>query len=151
MLAFKGWIVFKQYLPAKPTKWGFKLWVLCEAESGYTLKYIVSNTSNTGKEDSSRRGLPLSIRVVMDLMQSYLECGIVCTWIAYTAVQIYSRSCWMNIPAPFSLAIRVGPAQLIGPSAAFNFMPLQHPHVQWPIPVARKLLAEQPLLQAAAT
>ena len=35
MIGYKGWIFFKQYMPAKPTKWGIKVWEMCEADSGY--------------------------------------------------------------------------------------------------------------------
>ncbi|CAG5133940.1 unnamed protein product [Candidula unifasciata] len=39
MVRFKGRIYFKQqYLPAKPTKWGFKLFVLTDAKTQYCLK-----------------------------------------------------------------------------------------------------------------
>lgn len=35
MIPFKGRLAFKQYMPAKPTKWGIKMWALAEADSGY--------------------------------------------------------------------------------------------------------------------
>lgn len=37
MIKFKGRISFKQYMPAKPTKWGFKNFVLCDSKTGYAL------------------------------------------------------------------------------------------------------------------
>ena len=36
---------FRQYLPAKPTKWGVKVWVLVESDTGYLSKFQV----NTGR------------------------------------------------------------------------------------------------------
>ena len=38
---FKGRLFFRQYLPAKPTRWGIKQFVLMEAKSGYCLKSAV--------------------------------------------------------------------------------------------------------------
>ena len=35
MVPFKGRLSFKQYMPAKPTKWGIKMWALAEASTGY--------------------------------------------------------------------------------------------------------------------
>jgi hypothetical protein len=37
---FKGRIGFKQYLPAKPVKWGFKDYTLSDAKTGFCLKTI---------------------------------------------------------------------------------------------------------------
>ena len=41
MVAFKGRIGMKQYIKDKPTKWGFKLWILASSDSGYTYKFQV--------------------------------------------------------------------------------------------------------------
>ncbi|CAC5378840.1 unnamed protein product [Mytilus coruscus] len=35
MVPFKGRLSFKQYMPAKPTKWGIKMWAIAEADTGY--------------------------------------------------------------------------------------------------------------------
>ena len=35
MVKFKGRLSFRQYLPAKPIKWGIKIWALCEPSTGY--------------------------------------------------------------------------------------------------------------------
>ncbi|BFZ16205.1 hypothetical protein BsWGS_19244 [Bradybaena similaris] len=37
MVPFKGRTILKQYLPAKPTKWGMKVWCACESATGYLL------------------------------------------------------------------------------------------------------------------
>ena len=31
----------RQYIKDKPTKWGFKLWVLADSQSGYTVDFNV--------------------------------------------------------------------------------------------------------------
>ena len=41
MVKFKGRLFFRQYLPAKPTRWRIKQFVLAEAKTGYCLKSIV--------------------------------------------------------------------------------------------------------------
>lgn len=35
MIGFKGRLVFIQYLPNKPTKWGMKAYVLADSSTGY--------------------------------------------------------------------------------------------------------------------
>lgn len=66
MLKFKGRLSFKQYLPSKPSsKWGIKLWSLCDSRTGYLLKYNVY----TGKCESHVAPLDgLSSQVVKELM-----------------------------------------------------------------------------------
>ena len=41
MVAYKGRTGMKQYIKDKPTKWGFKLWILASSDSGYTYKFQV--------------------------------------------------------------------------------------------------------------
>ena len=36
-------VEFIQYMPKKPTKFGIKLWVICEADTGYCLRYQIYN------------------------------------------------------------------------------------------------------------
>ena len=47
MIGFKGRLHFKQYMPAKPTKWGIKIWELANSSNGYILNMDVY----TGKSD----------------------------------------------------------------------------------------------------
>ena len=59
-------ISFLQYLPKKPTKWGIKVWVLCEAKTGYVLSVQVY----TGSENNAdKKGV--ARRVVLDLLNGY--------------------------------------------------------------------------------
>lgn len=62
MIKFKGRLSFRQYLPAKPIKWGVKVWSLAESKTGYLHKFQVY----TGKEDGQDKGL--THRVVTDLV-----------------------------------------------------------------------------------
>ncbi|XP_050316101.1 piggyBac transposable element-derived protein 4-like [Anthonomus grandis grandis] len=66
MTKFKGRSSMKQYMPLKPTKRGIKLWLRCDADSGYT--YDVNVYS--GKEDpipAKNQSLTLGERVVTAL------------------------------------------------------------------------------------
>lgn len=65
MIAFRGRLGFKQYLPAKPTKFGIKVWMRASSKSGYCHQFQVY----TGRDV---RGIPeagLGSRVVLDLTQ----------------------------------------------------------------------------------
>ena len=41
MVPFKGHVIFKQHMSQKPVKFGIKLWMLCESETGYCSKFDV--------------------------------------------------------------------------------------------------------------
>jgi len=41
MIKFDGRLSWKQYMPKNPTKWGMKLWCLCDSVTGYCLKFDV--------------------------------------------------------------------------------------------------------------
>ena len=47
MVAFKGRSLLKQYLPKKPTKWGFKLWARCAA-TGFLHVFDIYQGKGTG-------------------------------------------------------------------------------------------------------
>ena len=66
MIAFQGRNFMKQYLPAKPTKWGFKSWTLAESKSGYVCDFSIYK----GK---SKVPLPhgLGYQVVMTLSERH--------------------------------------------------------------------------------
>ena len=70
MVAFKGRISFKQYMKDKPTKWGYKLWVLADSRNGYTFRFdIYAGKRNT----ATNRGLTFD--VIDNLMQPLLNQG----------------------------------------------------------------------------
>ena len=41
MIGFKGRLVFIQYLPKKPTKWGMKAYVLADSSTGYVWAWML--------------------------------------------------------------------------------------------------------------
>ena len=71
MVRSKARFSFKQYIRNKPTKWGFKLWCLCNARNGYTVTFSIYR-GKTG-EVASNKGL--SYDVVFHLMKNYLNQG----------------------------------------------------------------------------
>ena len=71
MVKSKARFSFKQYIKNKPTKWGFKLWCLCEAKTGYTINFIVYR----GKEGEILSTNGLAYDVVMKLSSPFLDQG----------------------------------------------------------------------------
>ncbi|XP_063222023.1 piggyBac transposable element-derived protein 4-like isoform X2 [Bacillus rossius redtenbacheri] len=69
MIAFKGRSSFKQYLPLKPIKRGFKIWVICCSVTGYMIGYDFY----AGKT-ATREG-PLGESVVLGLVRGYENLG----------------------------------------------------------------------------
>lgn len=41
MIAFKGRLSFRQYMPAKPTKYGIKVWMAADSKNGYVSNFSV--------------------------------------------------------------------------------------------------------------
>ena len=68
MIKYNGRLRWKQYMPMKPIKWGIKLWVLCDARTGYCLALYVY----TGHDDHLAEGMGLTYNIVIKLSSSYL-------------------------------------------------------------------------------
>ena len=60
---------FKQYIRNKPTRWGFKLWCLCNSSNEFTIQFTVYR-GKTG-ELTTKKGL--SYNVILRLSQSRLN------------------------------------------------------------------------------
>ncbi|XP_071054999.1 piggyBac transposable element-derived protein 4-like [Onthophagus taurus] len=72
VVRFKGKISFLTYNPKKPTKWGIRIYVMADANTGYVysiLPYYGSLTS----EDLVRPDLPVTTRIVLHLCQKLLD------------------------------------------------------------------------------
>ena len=64
MIAFRGRLSFRQYLPLKPTKYGIKVWCRADPADGYLHDFQVY----TGRvNNAGRREVGLASRVVVDL------------------------------------------------------------------------------------
>jgi hypothetical protein len=61
MVAFKGRSSLKQYMPLKPIKRGFKVFVICWSVTGYMLNFQVYEGKPTNSQESS----PLDERIVL--------------------------------------------------------------------------------------
>ena len=62
MIRSKGRFIFKQYLPKKPTKWGVKMFALCDVKTSYLLDFNIY----TGQEEHDN-GLNASTNAVLSL------------------------------------------------------------------------------------
>lgn len=70
MIKFKGRSSLKQYMPLKPVKRGFKVWMRCDSNTGYAYQFNVY----TGKDDK-QAGVGLGSKVVKDLTKCLQNSG----------------------------------------------------------------------------
>lgn len=70
MVAFKGRSTMKQYMPMKPIKRGFKIWVAADSSTGYMLNFQVYEGKSTNNEEGT-----LGERTVLGLVAPYFEKG----------------------------------------------------------------------------
>jgi len=68
VVLFKGRQKMKFYLPCKPTKWGFKLHLLCDAETHY-VSNIIMDPGKTGRNFIQLEGKTLSQSIVLRLTE----------------------------------------------------------------------------------
>lgn len=68
MIAFKGRLSFLQYMPAKPTKYGIKVWMAADSQNGYVCNYAVY----LGQEGEARLH-GLGYDVVMKMARPFLN------------------------------------------------------------------------------
>ena len=71
MIPFKGRHSFKQYLPSKPTKWGFKVWELCDSKNGFCQDFDIY----TGKRNESPSTNGVGFDIVDNLSKNYQNKG----------------------------------------------------------------------------
>jgi len=72
MILFKGRSTLKQYIPLKPTKRGYKVWVRADSATGYVYMFEVY----TGKESTGDPEVGLGGRVVRNLCQPLAHMGV---------------------------------------------------------------------------
>ncbi|XP_022904015.2 piggyBac transposable element-derived protein 4-like [Onthophagus taurus] len=73
LVLFKGRLLFKQFIKTKRHRFGIKLFLLCDCETGYVLNFIVYTGKQT--EIELYQDLGVSGSVVTTLMQPYLDKG----------------------------------------------------------------------------
>jgi hypothetical protein len=69
MIAFKGRLSFRQYLPAKPTKFGLKVWERANPANGYVHEFQIY----CGREEGRGIEHGLGSRVVTDLTRRLVD------------------------------------------------------------------------------
>ena len=69
MIAFKGRLSFRQYMPAKPTKYGIKVWMAADSQNGYVTNFSVY----LGQEGNQPRLHGLGYDVVMKMARPFLN------------------------------------------------------------------------------
>ena len=67
MIKYKGRLGFKQYMKAKPTKWGIKVFVLSDATNGYVSRFQVYTGKNSTLSTGDDHGL--CTKAVLSLRQ----------------------------------------------------------------------------------
>ena len=72
MIPVKGRLGFKQYMKDKPTKWGIKVFTLCDATNGYVYQLQVYTGKNL---ENSSTSVGLCSQVVLDLMAGFDKQG----------------------------------------------------------------------------
>ena len=73
MINFKGRIFFKQFNPSKPTRWGIKQFALCEAKTGYALKFLTYAGATTLSTPDTH--LTATENIVQEMMADYAGHG----------------------------------------------------------------------------
>ena len=73
MVGFCGRFGAKQYMLQRPTKWGIKAFTMADSSNGYLLNVLVYTGAETLDGSKSPEVLPQPARVVMHLMQPYLN------------------------------------------------------------------------------
>ena len=75
MIGFRGRFGARQYMPQKPTKWGIKAFTMADSDNGYLLNVLVYTGRETLEESTTDTSLPQPARVVMHLIDPYLDKG----------------------------------------------------------------------------
>jgi hypothetical protein len=73
LLLFKGRLIFRQFIPSKASRFGIKLFVLCDCITGYVLDIIVYTGATT--EYAIVTDLGAGATIVMSLLSKYLDAG----------------------------------------------------------------------------
>ncbi|CAH2005722.1 unnamed protein product [Acanthoscelides obtectus] len=75
MILFKGRLSFKQYIKTKKHRFGIKLYVLCDCETGIVLDFIIYCGKDTNIKAEDKNNLGTTGAVVAKLLEPYLNKG----------------------------------------------------------------------------
>ncbi|GLV43790.1 hypothetical protein CBL_12317 [Carabus blaptoides fortunei] len=73
-MLYKGRLGWKQYLPLKSARFGFKLYLLCESKSGYVYSFLIYTEKGTILSDKYKNK-SLTSQVVQSLAGNLLDQG----------------------------------------------------------------------------
>ncbi|PAA86818.1 hypothetical protein BOX15_Mlig002331g1 [Macrostomum lignano] len=76
LVLYKGRLLFKQYIPTKRSRYGVKLYCLCESETGYLWNFAVHSTEHANAQFGlglECGGLSISERIVAELCRELLH------------------------------------------------------------------------------
>lgn len=92
----KARVYFKQYMPLKPKKWGFKFFPLCGAKSGYVYNFelYTGNENNPKFRLSNEKDLGACANVVVRLLRDVPN---------YLNHKVYFDNYYTNIPLVYEL------------------------------------------------
>jgi len=74
LLAFRGRVPFKIYIPSKPCKYGIKIWILCDCDTSYCLNFQIY-VGKEGRFPEVNQGS----RVILELTEFMKNSGRNCT------------------------------------------------------------------------
>ena len=74
----------KQYMPAKPVKWGFKVWTVAEAATGYVCGYEIYTG---GRAVLSQHGLGYDVMMQLTEVYQYQRHHLYCDKL-FSSVQL---------------------------------------------------------------
>ncbi|CAH1973304.1 unnamed protein product [Acanthoscelides obtectus] len=75
MILFKGRLSFKQYIKTKKHRFGIKLYLLCDCETGIVLDFIIYCGKDTNIKAEDKNNLGTTGAVVAKLLEPYLNKG----------------------------------------------------------------------------
>lgn len=90
LVLFKGRLAFKQYIKTKRSRFGIKLFVLCDTKTGYIMDFITYTGTSTELADTYNLGISGAVVTTL-LSQGYLNKGhtlFVDNW--YTSPNLFS-------------------------------------------------------------
>ena len=88
MVGLKGRLLFKQYMPAKPSKWSMKVWTICDARTGYYIGYDVYARKTSCRNPRK----PLRFKVVTTYVHPTTERATMCMSTDFSTTSILQTS-----------------------------------------------------------
>jgi hypothetical protein len=93
LMMWKGYLLWKLYVPSKYARFGIKSFELCEAKSGYVWNFVIYIGEDTAF-DCTLRNEPCGSKVVLDLMGPLLN-QVYCVTMGslFSGPDLYDKLC----------------------------------------------------------